>query len=95
MGDLKFNLKADGIAYLYRSAFCLAKGEIPSFLSMLRKAQEKMGQDKLKKFKPLFENPNKYLSNKSEELFWAEKILDEYRYFFNLLHRLDQVRTNL
>lgn len=56
MGSLKNNLKADGVAYLYRSAFCLAKGEVPSCLLMLKKAEEKIGQKKLEKLKPFFTN---------------------------------------
>jgi len=85
MGEIKYNLKADGIAYLYRSAFYLAKGDTLSGLMMLKKAEERIDQNEMEKLQPLFENPDNYLSNESKKRFWAEKILNEYRRLFNLL----------
>lgn len=66
----KLSHKADAIANLYRAALFLAKGEKKIGLDFFEKAKNKLPF--------LFEIPKGKLQTHSQQLFWAEKILDEY-----------------
>jgi len=66
----KFDIKSDGIADLYRAALYLARGNKEVGLEFLDKARKKLGER-------LVEPPTK-LENRKKQLFWAEKILDQY-----------------
>ncbi|MGI5826526.1 MAG: hypothetical protein ACOX50_03885 [Patescibacteria group bacterium] len=85
MADLKNNIKADAVGYLYRAAFYLAKGDQASALNFLNTTTQRISQNKLLIIKPLLENPKAQLATKQQERYWAEKILDEYRLLFNQL----------
>lgn len=61
----KFSEKSDKIANLYRAALYLAKGSKSVALKFLKSSGEKFEGMKL--------------NRKSDELFWAEKILDRYK----------------
>jgi hypothetical protein len=60
----KFSAESDRIANLYRAAFYLAKGSKEVGLKFLDKSGKKFEGIKI--------------DNEKEQLFWAEKILDEY-----------------
>lgn len=75
----KNSLFSDCLADLYRSSFYLAKGSIDISLLFLNRAQERLG-DKLNQSIATFaQNKKKYLQNKKDCLYWAEKILDQYQ----------------
>ena len=63
----KHSQQADAVANLYRAALFLARGSRKAGLEFLRKAQERLG---------IKLNPT--LENRDDELYWAEKILDQY-----------------
>lgn len=67
----KYSMRADGIADLYRSALYLARGADEVGLDFLRKAREKLEEK-------LVEPPGK-LKTHQQQLFWAERILDQYK----------------
>ena len=87
MTDLKNDLQADAIGYLYRAAFYLAKGDSVSALNFLNQTAQTIPQEKLGQLQPLFDQPQDQLVSKQQELFWAEKILDEYRVLLNNIKR--------
>ncbi len=66
MKNLKFSEEADRLACLYKAAFYLAKG------------YKKRAWDFLKRSHLNFYLPPLGSLEKKEELYWAEKILDEY-----------------
>ncbi len=66
MKNLKFSEEAGRLACLYKAAFYLAKG------------YGKRAWDFLKKSGIDFNFPHLDSLKKKEELYWAEKILDEY-----------------
>lgn len=76
MGLVSKSKKSDALGNLYRSALFMAKGQTNLSISFLRKAhsilKEKLSTqvvDILKKKETL---------SKEQQLFWAEKILDQY-----------------
>ena len=81
IGALKYSEKADGVAYLYRSAFMLAKGNKESGLKFLETALTKVHD---KKVTSLLQK-----KNQQNTLLLAEKVLDEYRRLMRLLPRQD------
>lgn len=85
MTDLKNNLQADAVGYLYRAALSMAKGDTISALKFLEKSTKKIPADELVRIQPLLENPQEHLVSAEQKRFWAEKILDEYRILFNQL----------
>lgn len=68
MAELKYSLKADKIANLYRSALYLAQGDVDIALQFLKKSVHN-GFSRLSKNQLMTEHSQKY---------WAEKILDRY-----------------
>ncbi|MCJ7826236.1 hypothetical protein MUP56_01300 [Patescibacteria group bacterium] len=72
MGALKYSDKADGVAYLYRSAFMLAKGNIKQGMQFLHIASEKNSDTNIKTLL-------KYPESQKNTLLLAEKVLDEYK----------------
>ena len=72
----KFDIKSDGIADLYRAALYLGRGASKTGLEFLRKANKKLN-------KRLVKPPVKF-KDRQEQLFWAEKILDQYIKLKNL-----------
>ncbi len=66
MKNPKFSEEADKLACLYKAAFYLAKGHRKRALEFLKKSGVDFGFSSLGALK------------KEEELYWAEKILDEY-----------------
>lgn len=66
----KFDIKSDGIADLYRAALYLTRGANEAGLEFLRKAKKKLG-------KRIVNAPEKF-KNRQQQLFLAEKILDQY-----------------
>ena len=78
MGLDKKSLASDGVGDLYRAALYLAKGSKQMAVSFLQKAQKKIGNLD----KPVFQflnNPGKSINKKRDNLYWAEKILDNYK----------------
>jgi len=63
----KNSLKADALVNLYRAAFYLAKGAQEVGLDFFNKAKKQF------KLKPIGE-----IKTKKQQLYWAEKILDQY-----------------
>ncbi len=63
----KHSQQADAAANLYRAALFLARGSRKAGLEFLRKAKERLG-----------EGVDPVLKNRADELYWAEKILDQY-----------------
>lgn len=85
MTDLKNDLQVDAIGYLYRAAFYLAKGDSVTALNFLNQTAQRIPPEKLDLLKPLLDQPREQLADKQQELYWAEKILDEYKILFNSL----------
>jgi hypothetical protein len=73
----KLSLKSDGIADLYRAALYLARGSKRVGLSFVEKAQRKLGK-KISLDLGSLKNGN-ILEKHSDYIYWAEKILDEYK----------------
>jgi hypothetical protein len=71
MTDLKHNTIADGIGYLYRTALYLAKGDVEQGLAFLKTAQEKLDE--------MVNIPLDKDLLKEQNIYWAEKALDEYK----------------
>lgn len=69
----KDDLTSDAVANLYRVAYYLSLESKETGLNFLRKAKEKLG-DKLK-----LDVDKIRKQSKDDYLFWAEKILDEYK----------------
>ncbi len=63
----KHSRQADAVANLYRAALFLARGSRKTGLEFLKKAQERLGED----IDPV-------LKTRADDLYWAEKILDQY-----------------
>lgn len=63
---------ANGLGDLYRSAVSLGKGSISMGRKFLREAEGQIGERLLVKESDL------KLDSKEEQLYWAEKVLDEY-----------------
>ena len=84
MADLKHNKQADAIGYLSRCAFYLAKNDQESAEGFLKKAVTGIKRQNLQKIAPLINHPE-LLADKSQHLYWAEKILDEYKRLYFLL----------
>ena len=77
--ELKYNLKVDAMANLYRSALYMAKGD---------RETSKMFFDKAKKYldEKIFVDSQDYFSNSnSNNRFFAEMILDKYQIVKNQL----------
>ncbi len=72
----KFDIKSDGIADLYRAALYLGRGASETGLEFLKKASKKLNKRLIK--------PPVIFKNRQEQLFWAEKILDQYIELKNL-----------
>jgi len=66
----KFDLKSDGIADIYRAALYLARGLDKTGLDFFNKARSKLKEQLV--------CPPSYLKSRKLQLFWAEKILDQY-----------------
>ncbi len=71
----KFDQKSDGIVDLYRSALYLARGAAETGQEFLKKAKGKLDKES---GVLLPEIPINKLKNCQQQLFWAEKILDQY-----------------
>jgi len=63
----KYSQQADAVANLYRAALFLARGSRKAGLEFLKKARERLGEE----IDPV-------LKTRADELYWAEKILDQY-----------------
>ncbi len=63
----KHSQQADAVANLYRAALFLARGSRKAGLDFLTKAKEELSI----KLDPV-------LKTRTDELYWAEKILDQY-----------------
>jgi len=61
----KYSYKSDAAANLYRAAFYLAKGSTSVAMDFLEKSGENFN--------------NLKINSKKNRLFWAEKILDQYK----------------
>lgn len=88
MAIIKFDNRADGIGYLYRSAYYLAKQDKETAVDFLKKAFTKIEHGHFDIIKPLVKQPE-LLEDKTKQLYWAEKILDEYKRLSFLLRRED------
>lgn len=66
----KFDIKSDAVVDIYRAALYLARGSEEVSLEFLKKAAKKLGRK--------LEMPPGKLKNRQQQLFWAEKILDQY-----------------
>jgi hypothetical protein len=85
MAELKFRSDMDGLGWLYRSAFFLARGDEKEAIVFLNKADKQLDQYLKEDLKTLSKRPGKYLTGEKQRCFWAEKILDEYRRLFMIL----------
>jgi len=85
MAELKFNLEMDGIGWLYRSALFLAQEKEKEAIIFLDKANNQLNKYINKDFIALINSPEKYLTNRKQKCFWAEKVLDEYHRICRLL----------
>lgn len=76
MGLSKFDKKSDGIADIYRAALYLARGDNVLGLRFLNQAKTKIS----KKFTEaaLSAITVKKLTTRQQQLYWAEKVLDQY-----------------
>ncbi len=74
MTGIKKSFQGDAVGNLYRSALFLAKGNVSLALFFLEKASKKLHIDQIVK------NPD-LLKSKKKQLYWAEKILDQYTFF--------------
>lgn len=83
---MKYNKLADAIGYLYRTAFYLAKGDSKLALDFLEKAFRNINKDHIRFLKPLSEKPE-LIKEETKRLYWAEKILDEYKRLYFLFLR--------
>jgi hypothetical protein len=70
----KFSSRSDGIVDVYRAALYLARGANKVSLEFLKRARKKLGEKLGKELLPLLKFPK----NREQQLFLAEKILDEY-----------------
>lgn len=61
----KYSYKSDAVANLYRAAFYLAKGSTSVAMDFLEESGENFN--------------NLKIDSKKNRLFWAEKILDQYK----------------
>jgi len=63
----KYSQQADAVANLYRAALFLARGSRKAGLEFLKKAQGRLSIE----LDPVLET-------RTDDLYWAEKILDQY-----------------
>lgn len=77
----KFSYSSDTIADIYRAALYLAKGSKAVALDFLLKSRKKLGKRFNANLVYLIENHHRLIKSKKDQLFWAEKILDEYQKF--------------
>lgn len=75
----KFNLRSDSIVNLYRAAFYLAKGSHNTALMFLSQSRKKSPDLINNQLNNLLRDPKNSLKTQRDCLFWAEKILDEYK----------------
>jgi hypothetical protein len=73
----KLDKTSDAITDLYRASFYLAKESKDVGLSFLTKAKDVLGKELLLDIENLKKSGT--LKDQSDYLFWAEKILDEYK----------------
>ena len=78
----RFDLKADGIADVYRAALYLARGDNNIGLRFLKQARGKIGERFLGS--SLSEISADKLTTRQQQLFLAEKLLDQYLRLKNL-----------
>lgn len=78
----KFDRRSDGIADVYRAALYLARGNSETGLKFLNQAKTKIGKRLTGSFLSDMSVPK--LKNRQQQLFWAEKILDQYLRLKNL-----------
>lgn len=64
----KDSLKADAVANLYRAAFYMAKGATKTGIDFFEKAKARLGLNQIGEVK-----------TRRQQLYWAEKILDQYQ----------------
>ena len=80
MGDIKYSQQADGLGYLYRAAFYLARGEKAAAVLFLQKAVEKINAQSIQALRlTLSELSQRKIKIGTETTIVAEKILDEYK----------------
>ena len=65
--------QSDAIVNLYRAALYLARGSRETGLQFLVKARKRLGKSLLPRL------PADELKSRQQQLFWAEKILDQYK----------------
>ena len=82
MGALKYSEKADGIGFLYRSAFAFAKGNKEQGLRFLRIASQKNQDQNIASLV----DSSEHIQNMR---LLAEKVLDEYKKLIFMLPRQD------
>lgn len=75
----KLSEESDAIANLYRAALYLARGSKDIGFEFLVKAKAELGEVLDPKIENLIQNKDKYLKNKQDFIYWAEKILDQYK----------------
>lgn len=77
MTSFKDTQRADGVGFLYRSCFAVARGELDLGQEFLATAAKKLPPFFDKNIGALVKNRKMLLAENS--LYWAEKILDEYK----------------
>jgi uncharacterized protein YfaA (DUF2138 family) len=77
----KYSYSSDTIADVYRASLYLAKGSKNVALDFLLKSREKLGKKFAVNLVYLIKNYHRLIRSKKDQLFWAEKILDEYQKF--------------
>lgn len=78
MGEIKYDKQADGVGFLYRAAFYLAKGDAELAVAFLKKALNSIKKDNIQILRSVSGKPE-LIKEKTKQLYWAEKILDEYK----------------
>lgn len=74
--------QSDALGNLYRSALFMAKGQVDLSMAFLGKAHRVLGE-KLPKTIVQLMNTNGKLTDRKKQLFWAEKIFDQYHLLKN------------
>lgn len=77
----KKSYQSDAVVNLYRAALYLARGSKDVGLNFLTKAREKLGDKLDSQLTRLVRDNKRYLKNRKDYLFWAEKTLDQYLKF--------------
>jgi len=85
MGLSKYSYQGDAVANLYRAAFYLAKGSKNTSLGFLKKAVTEIKEKLDPAIIKMADFPRDYLKTSRDQHYWAEKILDQYTKFKNLL----------